>query len=176
MKYSIRNALMAHVAAAPLMDFDGHLCMAFDGSKFDPQGCGTKGNMKIGTYATSADTISAVEVASYFNDRLVSDTMKTGDVLVVKASNATRAYAMTVSGTAVTLGGPPNQAAVVAALTENASAIAGSNDGDLPDLSGNPSAYSSALMIAVVAAARENATKINAVLTSLKNAKLMASA
>lgn len=64
-----------------------------------------------------------------------------------------------------------NQAALVAALTENSGAIGGTNDGNLPALV-DPNGDAGA---SVIAAIRENATAINNILTALKNAKLMAS-
>lgn len=63
------------------------------------------------------------------------------------------------------------QAAVVAALTENSGAIGGTNDGNLPALV-DPSGDAGATVIAAI---RENATKINAILTALKAAGIMAS-
>ncbi len=79
-------------------DFGGaHLCSAFAAQDFDPQGAGTKGNIKIGTYRTTADTLATVEVAGYFSDQNVSTTMVTGDLLVVNASDGIRTYELTVT-------------------------------------------------------------------------------
>lgn len=79
-------------------EFNGPgLCMAFDATNFDPQGAGTKGNIKIGTYKTTADTLATVEVDGYFDDKNVSTTMVTGDLLVVNASDGIRVYELTVT-------------------------------------------------------------------------------
>ena len=73
------------------------LCMAFDAQTFDPQGNGTKGNIKIGTYKTTADSLATVEGSGYFDDKNVSTTMVTGDLLVVNASDGIATYELTVT-------------------------------------------------------------------------------
>lgn len=74
-----------------------NLCSAFNAQTFDPQGAGTKGNIKIGTYVTTADTMATVETDGYFDDKNVSTTMVTGDLLVVNASDGIRIYELTVT-------------------------------------------------------------------------------
>ena len=86
------------VDALPGEDFGGPgLCSAFAGTDFDPQGAGTKGNIKIGTYVTTADTLATVETDGYFDDQLVATAMSTGDLLVVNASDGIRIYELTVT-------------------------------------------------------------------------------
>ncbi len=87
------------VGNLPAMDdFGGaFLCSAFAAQDFDPQGAGTKGNIKIGTYLTTADTLATVETDGYFDDKDVSTTMVTGDLLVVNASDGIRIFELTVT-------------------------------------------------------------------------------
>lgn len=85
-------------------EFDGPgLCSVFDDQNFDPQGQGTKSNIKIGTFVTTADTLATVEGANYFDNQFVSTTMVTGDLLVVNASDGIRIYELTVSLSAGTV-------------------------------------------------------------------------
>ena len=81
--------------------------MAFDGENFDATGSGSKGGVKVGTYSSS-DTIAAIETDGYFDDKLVSTTLNTGDFLMVYSSAATatggwKIYGVTVTGTDVAL-------------------------------------------------------------------------
>lgn len=99
--------MLAAMASAP------GLCSAFDDGDFDPQGNGTKGNMKIGTYKTSADTLATCEGSGYFSNTFVSTTMKTGDLLVVNASDGVGTYKLTVSGTTVTVAAVPGGGGLV---------------------------------------------------------------
>ncbi|MDD9905661.1 MAG: hypothetical protein OXT06_18995 [Rhodospirillaceae bacterium] len=93
------------VDALPLEEGNLGHCFAFAGTDFDPQGAGTKGNTKIGTYVTTSDTMATVETDGYFDNSLVYTTMNTGDLLVVNASDGIRIYELTVSGTDVALKG-----------------------------------------------------------------------
>lgn len=92
------------VGNLPAMD-DGSafLCSAFAAQTFDPQGQGTKGNIKVGTYKTTADSLATVEASAYFSTTFVSTTMVSGDLLVVNASDGVNVYEVTVSGTTVTI-------------------------------------------------------------------------
>ena len=81
------------------------LCSAFDESCFDPQGNGTKGNIKIGTFITTTDTLATVETDGYFDSSFVTTTMNTNDLLVVNASDGIRIYELTVVGTDTALKG-----------------------------------------------------------------------
>lgn len=77
--------------------------MAFDTQKFDPQGQGTKGNIKVATYVTS-DTLAQVLAASYFANALVYGTMAVGDPMIVKASDGIATVKFTaVASTGVTV-------------------------------------------------------------------------
>lgn len=89
--------------------------MAFSSQTFDPQGQGTKGNIKIGTYNTSADSLATVEASGYFSSSFVSTTMNTGDLLVVNASDGIATYSLTVSGTTVTIAKVPGDQLVTTA-------------------------------------------------------------
>jgi len=92
----------AALGVIPGMDHVGPgICSAFDDGNFDPQGNGTKGNMKIGTYVTT-DTRATVETAGYFSSSFVSTTMKSNDLLVVELSEGKQVYEVAVSGTTVT--------------------------------------------------------------------------
>lgn len=81
------------------------LCSAFDEKNFDPQGAGTKGNIKIATFVTTADTLATVEGAGYFSSTFVTTTLNSGDLMVVNATDGIRVYEMTISGTTATLKG-----------------------------------------------------------------------
>jgi hypothetical protein len=83
------------------------VCNAFAGTDFDPQGNGTKGNIKIATYKTTADSLATVETAGYFSNDFVSTTMVSGDLLTVNASDGINTYVLTVSGTTVTIAPVP---------------------------------------------------------------------
>ncbi len=92
-----------------------HLCSAFAAQTFDPQGQGTKGNIKVGTYVTTADSLATVEASAYFSNTFVSTTMVSGDLLVVNASDGVNIYEVTVSGTTVTIAKLPDDQLVTTA-------------------------------------------------------------
>lgn len=100
-KNSLRADMLGTSALCAAMASPG-LCSAFDDANFDPQGAGTKGNMKIGTYTTT-DTKATVEADGYFDSAFVSTAMSTDDLLVVSHSTGHNVYALTVSGTDVAL-------------------------------------------------------------------------
>lgn len=82
-----------------------------------------------------------------------------------QASNIADATALTENAGAIggtNDGDLPNYGSAPAALTENAGAIGGTNDGDLPDLT-TPDANSNA------AAVRELATKVNEIASDVGN-------
>ena len=58
--------------------------------------------------------------------------------------------------------------AAVAILTEDSSAIGGTNDGDLPDIGTVGGTYVQAEAVAVRDGVRENAAKINALILALQ--------
>lgn len=74
-----------------------NLCSAFDAQTFDPQGQGTKGNIKIATYKTTADSLATVEASGYFSSEFVATTLVTGDRIVVDASDGSATYRATVT-------------------------------------------------------------------------------
>lgn len=59
-------------------------------------------------------------------------------------------------------------------LTENAGAIGGTNNGDLPDISTVSASYTQAEVVAIRDSVRELATTVNSLLTSLRTAGLIA--
>lgn len=95
---SLMNKPNAALGIMPAMEEGGlNFCSAFAATDFDPQGNGTKGNIKIGTYITTSDTLATVETDGYFDDKNVSTTMRTNDLLVVNASDGIRTYELTVT-------------------------------------------------------------------------------
>lgn len=101
----------------------------------------------------------------------------TGAITLADAPTWSGATTMTPIAATFTASGIAGgvQAAVVAALTENGGAIGGTNDGNLPDLSGSPAGTDAAFITALIAAVRELAAKQNAVIAAAKTAKQMAS-
>ena len=96
------------LGAMAAMDIESNLKgigFAFDGSNFDP-GASPKGAPNKASYSSS-DTIAAIATDGYFDDKLVSTTLKTGDFLHVYSSAASGGgasiYNVTVSGTDVAL-------------------------------------------------------------------------
>lgn len=93
------------------------VCNAFAATDFDPQGNGTKGNIKIATYKTTGDSLATVQGSGYFSNTFVSTTMNSGDLLIVNASDGIATYELTVSGTTVTIASVPNDALVTSGST-----------------------------------------------------------
>lgn len=96
------------LGAMAAMDTESNLKgvgFAFDGSNFDP-GASPKGAPNKASYS-SPDELSVIETDGYFDDKLVSTTLKTGDFLSIYSSAASgggaKIYNVTVSGTDVAL-------------------------------------------------------------------------
>lgn len=84
------------------------------------------------TYRT-ADDIADVEANDYFNS--VDQLFTTGDFVLVNAADGSSLYVITNTSGDISLGAvATGTGGATTALTENAGAIGGTNDGDLPDL------------------------------------------
>lgn len=86
------------------MDMASGACFAFDGANYDP-GSSPKGAPNNASYRTT-DAVATVETDGYFDDLLVSGTLKTGDFLRVHNDIATdiwTIYGVTVVATDVSL-------------------------------------------------------------------------
>uniref|UniRef100_UPI003BA880C1 hypothetical protein n=1 Tax=Stappia sp. TaxID=1870903 RepID=UPI003BA880C1 len=123
-------------------------------------------NRALHAYVTD-DAAAQVETSDYF--LTLHDRLKVGDILVASLAKATtpsvRVYVVTASSSSTVTISRETSAVTgdqtaVAALTENAGAIGGTNDGDLPDLS-SPDAATNA------AAIRELAAVVNAIIAAL---------
>ena len=68
--------------------------MSFNVQGLDPNGSGSRGGIKVGTYKTT-DTWAVVEGDGYFDS--FASTFTTGDMLWVKASEGNRLYKLTVT-------------------------------------------------------------------------------
>ena len=77
--------------------------MAFDITKFDANASGSKGSMAIHAYGPSTDSIATIEGNDYFND--IASTLRTGDLMVVNASDGNAWYEISSSSGDVTLSG-----------------------------------------------------------------------
>lgn len=109
------------------------------------------------------------------NSRLTTDAID-GMLVGVAAADATSGATtgdVRMNGSAPALSEGPQTN--VADLTENSGAIGGTNDGDLPDLSGSPAGTDAAFVTALIAAVRELAADNNALKAALRNAGVMAS-
>lgn len=71
--------------------------MAFDITKFDANASGSKGSMALHAYGPTDDTIATIEGASYFNT--IGKTIRSGDLIVVAASDGNAWYEATVNAT-----------------------------------------------------------------------------
>lgn len=130
-------------------------------------------NRTLHAYVTN-DTAAQVETSDYFLS--LYERLKVGDLLLASIDmdgtptvqlyvfNAVSSSSVTISRETAAVTG--DQAAV-AALTENAGPIGGTNDGDLPDLT-SPDAATNA------AAIRELAAKVNALQAALVASGLLA--
>ncbi|MGX1496885.1 hypothetical protein ACSSV1_001921 [Labrenzia sp. MBR-25] len=127
----------------------------------------------IHAYITNDDA-AGVETTDYF--LTLYDRLKIGDVIFcsldLDGTPTVRLYVVTASSaSSVTIARETSvvtgDQTAVAALTENAGAIGGTNDGDLPDLS-SPDAATNA------AAIREVAAKLNALQAALVASGLLA--
>ncbi|MCC4243422.1 hypothetical protein [Stappia indica] len=130
-------------------------------------------NRTLHAYVTD-DTAAQVETSDYFLS--LYERLKVGDVLIATMAKATtptvRIYVFNaVSSSSVTISRDTNAVTgdqtAVAALTENAGAIGGTNDGDLPDLSSADAATNAA-------AIREVAAKLNEIRAALVASGLLA--
>jgi len=126
---------------------------------------------RIWHYVTN-DTKAQVETDGYFDGQ--AEKMATGDLIIVAydldGTMSGRIYAVTkTTGDVALTGVTADQASLggIAALTENSGAIGGTSDGDLPALTGTPAGTDAAIITALIAAVRENATKLNAVIAAL---------
>ncbi|TYC65658.1 hypothetical protein FMN63_25070 [Stappia sp. BW2] len=127
----------------------------------------------IHAYITNDDA-AGVETTDYF--LTLYDRLKIGDVIFcsldLDGTPTVRLYVVTASSaSSVTIARETSvvtgDQTAIAALTENAGAIGGTNDGDLPDLS-SPDAATNA------AAIREVAAKLNALQAALVASGLLA--
>jgi hypothetical protein len=130
-------------------------------------------NRNLHVYITNDDA-AALETSDYFLS--IYNRLKVGDVLIASidldGTQTVRMYVFNaVSSSGVTIARDTNAVTgdqtAIAALTENAGAIGGTNDGDLPDLS-SPDAATNA------AAIREVAAKLNALQAALVASGLLA--
>src|SRR5690606_17914044 len=99
--------------------------------------------------------------------------MNTGDILLVSydvdGAEGCAMYMVTATtGDIALTRGSANGAAIAAlgALTENGGAIGGTNDGDLPALTGTASGTDAAIVTALQASVRELAAKVNALIAA----------
>jgi hypothetical protein len=122
-------------------------------------------------YVTN-DTKAVVETDGYFDSE--DEVMATGDAIIViydiDGTMSGRIYAVTkATGDIALTGVTADQAALggIAPLTENSGAIGGTNDGDLPALTGSPAGTDAAIITALIAAVREIAAKQNVLLAAL---------
>jgi hypothetical protein len=93
---------------------------------------------------------------------------KLSDGTAITPATATAATSATSATSATAAAAISGVETTVADLTENAGAIGGTNDGDIPDLS-------SADAAANAAAVRELATTVNAILAALRDVGVIAS-
>lgn len=116
-------------------------------------------------YSTNS-TLAEMIAAGYFNDS--RKTVKANDIVrAVYDKDGTPGFAVIRFATVPSTGNVTVElealgAASFAALTEDSGAIGGTNDGDLPDLSGSPAGTDAAIITALIAAVRELATRVNA--------------
>ncbi|MEW5422660.1 DUF2190 family protein [Amorphus sp. 3PC139-8] len=94
---------------------------------------------------------------------------------VADAANPTDYGMVRLNGTTADPSGAITQAAAVADLTEDGGAIGGTNDGDLPDVSGTASGTDAAIVTALQATVRELAAKQNELQGALRTAGQLAS-
>jgi len=79
--------------------------MAFESTNFIPQSAQANSNApRVFSYTSDSDNLAAVKAASYFDDAAVTTGglgLKDGDVIYVKASDASSFLDMAVSGAGV---------------------------------------------------------------------------
>lgn len=75
--------------------------MALDKTKFDANSSGSKGALAIHAYGPSSDSLATIEGSGYFNS--LATMLRSGDLLVVNASDGNAWYEVTVTGTAPSL-------------------------------------------------------------------------
>jgi len=103
----------------------------------------------------SADTLATIQGSGYFNDLIAE--LGVGDVIMVSASSGANIVLVTITSVttnvafAVTATNVVGDQTAIASLTENAGAIGGTNDGDLPSLT--PTAVTTAALTATNPAA-----------------------
>jgi hypothetical protein len=126
-------------------------------------GTGLGSIRRVWFYVTN-DTRAQVETDGYFDDK--SADMQTGDIILVSYDNdgteGHKSYTVTKTSGDIALSSGHG----VAALTEDSGAIGGTNDGDLPALTGSPLGTDAAIITALIAAVRENAAKVNALIAA----------
>lgn len=116
-------------------------------------------------YSTN-HTLAEMIAAGYFNDS--RKTVKVNDIVrAVYDKDGTAGFAILRFTAVPSTGNVTVEVESVgvsgfAALTEDSGAIGGTNDGDLPALTGSPAGTDAAIITALIASVRELATRVNA--------------